>query len=242
LADSSVLVSCEHGSVDERRASERERLVGVAPDGSPVLLYLALPGHEDAAVIHAAVPAGAAILELGCGVGRVTRHLAQLGHRITGVDNSAEMLAHVDDAAGTETVLADIATLDLLPRRWPVVVMASNLVNDDLGPVFLATAARHVRDDGCVLVERHEPGWIDVVEPSSSERHGVEMAIRNIERPTPGTLWATMVYEVEGHHFEQRFSAHDVGDQRLAEMAAVVGLTIDAVLDERGVWVRLRPR
>jgi 2-polyprenyl-3-methyl-5-hydroxy-6-metoxy-1,4-benzoquinol methylase len=112
--------------VDERRAAERERLVGVAPDGSPVLVYLALPGHEDAAVIHAAVPAGAAILELGCGVGRVTRRLAQLGHRVTGVDNSVEMLAHVDDAAGTETVLADIAILDLAPRRWPVVVMASN--------------------------------------------------------------------------------------------------------------------
>jgi Methylase involved in ubiquinone/menaquinone biosynthesis len=216
--------------------------MGVAPDGSPVLLYLALPGHEDAAVIHTAVPPGAAILELGCGVGRVTRHLAQLGHRVTGVDNSVEMMAHVDDAEGTETVLADITTLDLSPRRWPVVVMASHLVNDDLGPVFLAAAARHVREDGCVLVERYEPGWIGVVEPSSSERHGVKMAIRNIERPTPGTVRATMVYEFEGHHFEQPFTAHDVDDQRLAEMAAAVGLTIDAVLDERGLWVRLRPR
>jgi hypothetical protein len=108
--------------------------------------------------------------------------------------------------------------------------------------VFLATAARHVTDDGCVLVERLEPGWIDGVEPSSRERDGVEMAIHDIERPTPGTLRATMIYEVEGHHFEQPFTAHDVGDQRLAELAAAVGLTIDTVLDERGVWVRLRPR
>ena len=85
-------------------------------------------------------------------------------------------------------------------------------------------------------------GWIDVVEPSSGERHGVEMAIHDIERPTPGTLRATMSYEVGGHHFEQPFTAHDVGDQRLAEEAAAVGLTIDAVLDDHGVWVRLRPR
>lgn len=203
------------------------------------MLYLALPGHEDAAVIHAAVPPRAAILELGCGVGRVTRHLAQLGHRVTGVDNSVEMLAHVGDAEETETVLADLTTLDLSPRRWPVVVMASHLVNDDLGPVFLAAAARHVRDDGCVLVERHEPGWIGVVEPSTRERNGVKMAIRDIERPTQRTLRATMVYELEGHHFEQPFTAHEVDNQRLAEMAAAVGLRVDAVLDERGVWVRL---
>lgn len=225
-----------------RSVNQDESRAGVAPDGSPVLLYLALDGREDAAVIHAAVPPGTAVLELGCGAGRVTRHLARLGHRVTGVDNSPEMLAHIDDADGTEVVLADITTLDLSPRRWPVVVMASHLVNDDLGWAFLAAAARHARGDGCVLVERYEPGWIGAVEPSSSERHGITVAIRNIERPTPQTLRATMVYELEDHRYEQPFIAHDVDDQRLGEMAAAVGLTIDALLDERGLWVRLKPR
>jgi len=234
--------ACEHGSVDDGSASDREGRTGVAPDGSPVMLYLALPGSDEAAVIHAAVPPGSAVLELGCGVGRVSRHLAQLGHRVTGVDNSVEMLAHIDDADGTEPILSDIATLDLSPRRWPVVVMASRLVNDDLGPAFLAAAARHVREDGCVLVERHEPGWVGVVEPSSSERYGIKMTIRNIQRPTAGVIRATMIYEVEGHQFEQSFTAHDVDDERLAEMAGAVGLTIDAILDECGVWARLRPR
>ena len=134
---------------------------GVAPDGNPVALYLALSGVEEADIVHAANPEGAAILELGCGFGRVSRELAQHGHRITGIDNSPEMLAHFEAIAGMEGVLSDIATLDLSPRQWLVVLMASHLVNDDLGPAFLATAARHVAADGCVLVQRYEPGWVD---------------------------------------------------------------------------------
>src|ERR1700730_447548 len=68
--------------------------VSVAPDGSPIAVYLMLPGHNDAMLLHAAIPSSAAILELGCGGGRVSRHLVALGHSVTGVDNSDLMLAH----------------------------------------------------------------------------------------------------------------------------------------------------
>jgi SAM-dependent methyltransferase len=214
----------------------------VAPDGSPVLLYLALPGREDAALIHGAVPSGSAVLELGCGVGRVTRPLAQLGHHVTAVDNSPEMLAQLDSSERIETILADITTVDLSPRRWPVVVLASHLVNGALGASFLAAAARHLEQGGCLLVERHEPGWIDAVEASSVERHGVGMAIRDIDRPAPRTLRATMVYDVNGHRYEQTFTAYEVDDQRLAEIAAAVGLKLDTAVSENGTWMRLTHR
>ena len=212
---------------------------GVAPDGSPVALYLALPGLDDAALILGAIGPGAAVLELGCGVGRVTRHLATAGHPVTGVDNSAEMLAHLRGIQRVETVLADIASLDLSPRRWPVVLMASHLVNDDRGVSFLAEAARHLETGGSVLVERHEPGWIAAVEESTRERYGITMAIREIDRPTPDTLRATMVYDVDGCRYEQRFTAHEVDDDRLAEMAAAEGLRIDEVLNASRTWARL---
>jgi SAM-dependent methyltransferase len=212
---------------------------GIAPDGSPISLYLALPGQDDAALIHGAVPLGVAVLELGCGVGRVTRHLARLGHEVAAVDNSPEMLAHLDAVARIEPVLADIATLDLSPRRWPVVVLASHLVNDGLGPSFLMAAARHLEPGGCLLVERHEPGWVDAVEPSSSERDAVRTEIRDIDRPAPGTLRATMVYELRGDRYEQSFTAYEVDDQRLAEMAAAAGLRLDGIVDDDDSWVRL---
>jgi SAM-dependent methyltransferase len=80
-----------------------------APGGSPVELYALAPPEGEPEIVHAAVPSGAAILELGCGAGRITHRLVELGHPVVGVDQSPEMLAHV---RGAETVLADIETLD----------------------------------------------------------------------------------------------------------------------------------
>jgi SAM-dependent methyltransferase len=65
--------------------------------------------------------AGGPILELGCGTGRLLRPLAQAGHRVTGVDNSEEMLAYCRQKLAGETaetrtritlVKADLLALD----------------------------------------------------------------------------------------------------------------------------------
>jgi ubiquinone/menaquinone biosynthesis C-methylase UbiE len=61
--------------------------------------------------------AGAAVLDLGCGTGRVARALAAAGHRVTGVDGSPAMLARARaraDAAGLPLRLVH-ATLQALP-------------------------------------------------------------------------------------------------------------------------------
>jgi SAM-dependent methyltransferase len=212
---------------------------GVAPDGSPVALYLAIPGVEEAALVHDAIPSGAAVLELGCGVGRVTQVLADRGHRVMGVDNSADMLAAMPDDPRIETTPAEIATLDLAPRQWPVVVLASRMINDEHGPGFLAAAARHLEPGGVVIVERHIPGWIDTVESSEAVRHGLRMAIEVDDQSTPGVLHATMTYDVDGERYRQSFVAYEVDDERLARLAADVGLRVDAVLDDDRAWVRL---
>ena len=215
--------------------------LAVAPDGSPVLLYLVLPGDDEAALVHAAIGPGDDILELGCGPGRVTRPLVALGHRMTGVDNSADMLAHLDGVPGVETVLAELAGLDLGSRRWSCVLMASHLVNDDEGEAFLAAATRHVAPDGCVLVQRHEPGWVDGADVETRQRAGVTMMLEGVEHVAPGRLSATMVYAVGGRRFVQPFTANEVDDERLAAMAAARGCVVDTILDDRGTWVRLRP-
>ncbi len=48
--------------------------------------------------MYEAAGAGASILELGCGAGRVTHPLVALGHPVVAVDESPEMLAHVRGA------------------------------------------------------------------------------------------------------------------------------------------------
>jgi len=40
---------------------------------------------------------GGPFLELGCGTGRVISHLAQLGHRVVGLDLDYEMLGFLKD-------------------------------------------------------------------------------------------------------------------------------------------------
>ena len=96
-----------------------------APDGSPVELYALLPEGGEGELVARAVPTGGSILELGCGVGRLTRQLVVRGYDVTAVDESEAMLEHVRDA---ETVCGRIEGLDL-GRRFDAALLASNLLS-----------------------------------------------------------------------------------------------------------------
>jgi SAM-dependent methyltransferase len=78
------------------------------------------PPASEPEIVHAAIPSSAEILELGCGAGRITHRLVELGHPVVGVGQSPEMLANVQ---GAETVLTDIEALDL-GRTFPVVLLS----------------------------------------------------------------------------------------------------------------------
>ncbi len=82
----------------------------MAPDGSPVQVYRSLPAGGEAEIVHGAIPERANILELGCGTGRTTHRLIEMGHEVTAVDESPEMLAHVQ---AVETLLTKIEDLRL---------------------------------------------------------------------------------------------------------------------------------
>jgi SAM-dependent methyltransferase len=209
----------------------------IAPDGSPVALYATLAPLGEQQVIDEAVPAGSRILELGCGAGRITHELIALGHSVTAVDNSAEMLAHVRSA---ETVLADIETLDL-GRRFPVVVLASNFLNApeqaELDAV-LGACARHVDADGQVLIERMPPEW----EPSPGTRTagGVEMTLRDVVRHGE-LISAVMEYRANGERWTHAFQARLISDDDVDAALARAGLERVRWLDERRAWLEAQP-
>ena len=148
-------------------------------------------------IIHAAIPAGASILELGAGAGRMTARLVELGHPVVAVDESAEMLAHV---RGAETVQARIQDL-ALGRRLDAVLLASHLVNTpnrDLRAGFLRACRDHVRDVGHVLVQRHPPAFIDEAAEGEQTTGGVTFRCatstapgRACSPPPPSTRWAS---------------------------------------------------
>jgi SAM-dependent methyltransferase len=209
----------------------------LAPDGSPVPVYLRLPPLGEAELVDAALPRAADILELGCGVGRITRGLADLRHRVVAVDESAEMLAHVE---GAETVQAAIEGLDL-GRRFDCVLLASHLVNtadDAQRRAFLQTCARHVRRDGVVLIERHPPDWRP--EPGTRGRIGdVDVALEDVNVEPPAVA-ATVRYEIDGETWRHSFVARLLGDDELDAELRAVGLARTRSLDERGAWVEAR--
>ena len=203
-------------------------------------LYSLQPPMGEPGVVHAAIPAGAGILELGTGAGRVTRHLLELGHPVVAVDESAEMLARV---RGAETVRARIQELRL-GRRFDVVLLASFLVNTpdrELRRGFLTACREHVRDDGCVLVQRHEPAWFDDAAEGERTSGGISFRLRDLTRPGPGLLAATVEYRVGEHRWTQSFTAERVDDGQLAAALGEVGLAVDAYLTADGSWVRAVP-
>lgn len=192
------------------------------------------------AVVHAAVPAGAGILELGAGAGRVTHRLLELGHPVVAVDESAEMLARV---RGAETVRASIQQLHL-GRRFEVVLLASFLVNTpdrELRGRFLTACREHVRDDGCVVVQRHEPRWFDEAAEGERTSDGITFRLRDLARPGPGLLSATAEYQVGERVWTQSFTAERLDDRQLAAALGEAGLTVDAYLTGDGSWVRAVP-
>jgi SAM-dependent methyltransferase len=205
-------------------------------EGSQAELYLQLEDVGESRFVHRAVARGSPILELGCGTGRMTRGLLERGHPVTAVDNDAEMVSHVPDAA--ETVLSDIETL-VLGTSYPVVLLASNLINSPDQTVrskLLATCRRHVSGEGLVILQRYQPdllgwepgGWVDrgpaAIRISRFERQGDHFSA-SIEYRRGDRTWA--------HHF----SAAILDDETLRTELADAGLRFQRSLDPERTWI-----
>ncbi|WP_430782894.1 class I SAM-dependent methyltransferase [Actinoplanes sp. G11-F43] len=82
----------------------------------------------EARMIDAMVPRNARILDAGCGTGRVGGHLAAAGHRVTGVDLDAELIAEArSQHPGSHWQVGDLSTINL-PDRFDAIVCAGNVM------------------------------------------------------------------------------------------------------------------
>jgi SAM-dependent methyltransferase len=212
----------------------------VAPDGSPVELYLRISESARAAAIDRVIPRHARVLDLGCGPGRVAGPLVDAGHAVTGVDNSPAMLAHAA-VLGVETVEAELVGLSL-GRRFDVVLLLSHFVNEAdprLRDAFWTAAADHVAPGGLVVVERFTPAWVAEAEPSTNVVDGIEIELHDLDR-RDGGLAASITYRIEDRSFTQSFVVIALDDDGLAEEARGHGLTFERTLDDDGKLVLLR--
>ncbi|EUA12125.1 tellurite resistance TehB family protein [Mycobacterium kansasii 732] len=67
----------------------------ITSDGSVVEIYRRVSGDAEVQVIAAMLNPASSVLDLGSGAGRIANPLSELGHQLTAVDDSADMLAHV---------------------------------------------------------------------------------------------------------------------------------------------------
>jgi SAM-dependent methyltransferase len=214
----------------------------ITPDGCAVDVYTLLPPGPDPDIVHAAVGDGASILELGSGTGRVTHPLVALGHAVVAVDESPEMLAHVQ---GAETVLARIEGLDLGERRFDAVLMASHLINvpsDGMRLALLSTCRRYVTDTGCVIIQQWPAAWFDTVtEIEGTTGGGITGRLRDISRSGPALLSGTVEYRAADRLWTQTFTTTRLEEPELAAALSAVGLALDAFLTDDNAWLRAVP-
>ena len=215
---------------------ERAATGVVAPDGSPVDIYRAMPRPAEADMVHAAIPAGGSVLDLGCGTGRFALALAALGHVVVAVDHEPAMLDGLDAVAGVTPILADIGSLDL-DRRFAAVLLASHLVNDDdLGPLVLAVAARHLKTGGVVIGEVYASGidWAAAVGRRSDYGPvGVTITRAAVDGDR---LIASVRYDLDGRTWDQPFEASLLDEEALRHRLADADLGVDRWLDAGRRW------
>ena len=185
--------------------------------------------------MHAALPPGASVLELGCGTGRIADPLARLGHRVVGVDASAAMLSHLRHAPAVHASIEDLDLAD----RFDAVVLASNLVNThDLAQraAFLAAARRHLAVDGSLVLQRYAPG--DRLASGTAWSVGeVHFLLRDVVDHGDGSFSATLVHRLASLVAEQDFSGRVIDDPTLRATLRSARFEQTAVLTPDRRWV-----
>ncbi|MDF3302084.1 class I SAM-dependent methyltransferase [Streptomyces tropicalis] len=221
-----------------RRAGHRGTGPGtITPDGCAVELYTRLPAGTEPDVVAAAVPAGAHLLELGCGAGRVTHPLLERGFTVTAVDESREML---DRVRGARTVHSPIEDLDL-GTTFDVVMLASFLVHASDAAVrraLLRTCVRHLAATGCVLIQREGEAWHTHVPRERVDPAGFTVRIVSAEPAGDGVNSVTAAYEFPDATWTQTFLSRPLTREQFEGALAEVGLKVDAYLTADRTWVR----
>ncbi|MFD5256039.1 class I SAM-dependent methyltransferase [Streptomyces bobili] len=209
----------------------------ITPDGCAVELYSRLPVRDEPDIITAAVPAGAHILELGCGVGRMTHPLLERGFTVTAVDESAEML---DRVRGARTVCGPIEDLEL-DEPFDVVMLASFLVHagdEEVRRGMLRTCVRHVAEGGCVLIQREGEDYHTDLPRERVDPSGFTTRILSAEPVGDGVDSVRAEYVFPDAIWTQTFRSRPLTKEQFEQALAEAGLRVDRYLTEDGIWVR----
>ncbi|MDT9001851.1 class I SAM-dependent methyltransferase [Paucibacter sp. APW11] len=218
-----------------------------ARDGCSVELYQRSSYRGELEGLLRWLKPGATVLELGCGTGRLSRRLAQLGCVVVAVDNSAEMLAQLDALAlpGVRSCLADIEGL-ALDQRFDVVLLASGLINQvdaALRQALVAAAARHLTPHSVLLLERQDAAWLRSAEPGPlGELDGMALTLETVRRHDDGSVAMTLAYRAADQLWRHSFRLLPLAEAEVQALLSPHGLSRVEWLEPGRRWaVAQRP-
>ncbi len=158
------------------------RFRALARDGADV--------HGEAAFLSRLVSPPATVLDAGCGTGRISIRLAELGYDVIGVDVDATMLEQArQEAPQLDWRLADLSLLDL-EQQADLVLLAGNTI-PLLEPATLGVTARrlasHMAPGGLLvcgfgLDEQHLPPGCPVTALAEVEAAFTEAGLERVGR------------------------------------------------------------
>ncbi|MEM8862203.1 MAG: class I SAM-dependent methyltransferase [Chloroflexota bacterium] len=199
-------------------------------DGCSVEFYRLLKPQGEPELIASAVPEHGTILELGCGVGRVTHPLVDLGFTLTAVDNSAEMLAYVK---GAETICTDIENLDL-SKKFDAVLLMSHMINIPdmtVRSALLKTCYRHLKWSGSMILQCHPADLIQKIKVGHvGMADGIETYVDKLE--VEGNL-AELTLRWQHHlgTWTQSFETEILNLSQIEQSLEIAGLKFKKWLD-----------
>jgi 2-polyprenyl-3-methyl-5-hydroxy-6-metoxy-1,4-benzoquinol methylase len=130
------------------------------------------------------LPAGASILDAGCGTGSLALMLAAEGYGVTGVDFSPEMIARArakDTAGKVDWRVGDIAALALgetFDAALSVADVFNHLETPDAWESALRSVGAHLRPGGLVFVDAMTCRGLERMDVQSvQERDGVTLIL-----------------------------------------------------------------
>jgi SAM-dependent methyltransferase len=178
---------------------------------------------------------GPDVLELGCAVGRMTRHLLAHGYRVTAVDNSPDMLAHVP--AEASRVCSNIEDLHL-GGRFDAAILASCLINTPVAErsALLAACLRHLKPGGRLVFERYDPAWLAAAKVGPLGRMGdVQMHLDRVERGGDH-VEMSLRYRAGADEWVHHFAAIGLDDGEVRACLLEAGFDSPAWIDKRWGW------
>jgi SAM-dependent methyltransferase len=207
------------------------------PDGCSVEFYRRLPYMGELSEIEPDLLRYQSALELGCGTGRLSARLLELGLAVAGVDESPEMLALLPE--DVEPIQSSIEVLNL-NRHWQAVLLPSHLINHPEASVrrrFVECARRHLAPDGTFYAKRHSTEWLSTVtEGLIGEASGVAYLADSVSRDGT-TVKMVLRYVAYGQSWTQSFTTCALETDEIEDLLTISGFSNFKWFGKKRLWV-----